>query len=529
MLHCSQCGRHYAQGVTSCPEDGTPLRADETIIDYVARDPLVGRVLDEKYRLDERLGEGGMGTVYRATHLLIDRPVALKVLHPRFVEDDSAQQRVRREARAAGRLQHPNAVAVTDFGRTADGYVYIVMELLEGGTLRDLLAAEAPLAVGRAVGLMAQIAAAVEAAHEGGVIHRDLKPGNIFVVQRKGLPPVVKVLDFGIAKLAAESLDDSDAKNLTQTGVMIGTPRYMSPEQCDGEHLTPASDVYSLGIIFYEMLTGETPFNGATPLAVALQHSSKPPRPPRELIPTIPAELETLALDALAKKPGERPADAGAFRDRLLATARGLGLAATESGFVHAAEAPTNGDGQTSSGRLVIDLEAMRAGSPNAGGARAGVRTGETTMLASTAEQRRATGSLTSATTAAELLPLRGRGVTRFQIFLKRRGRLARLAQPPVFIAVAMALLVVVVIAASVIRTRNANVAAGNVNASASPSPAKAASPQPSPTAEEAAGERGAAAGKNRQAEKGATRAGRKPAKGNRVVRTLKKIFKNPF
>ncbi|MDT7605306.1 MAG: eukaryotic-like serine/threonine-protein kinase, partial [Acidobacteriota bacterium] len=305
-------------------------------MDYVARDPLIGRILDEKYRLDERLGEGGMGTVYRATHLLIDRPVALKVLHPRFVEDDSAQQRFRREARAAGRLQHPNAVAVTDFGRTADGYVYIVMELLEGSTLRDVMTEEAPMPVERAVGLMSQIAAAVEAAHEGGVIHRDLKPGNIFVVQRKGLPPVVKVLDFGIAKLAADSLDDSDAKNLTQTGVMIGTPRYMSPEQCDGEHLTPASDVYSLGIILYEMFTGETPFNGASPLAVALQHSSKPPRPPRELAPTLPAEMEAVVLHALAKKPDERPADAGALREELLSTARQIGLTTNESGFAQA-------------------------------------------------------------------------------------------------------------------------------------------------------------------------------------------------
>jgi hypothetical protein len=287
--------------------------------------------------------------------------------------------------------------------------------------------------------------------------------------------------------------------------------------------------VYSLGIIFYEMLTGETPFNGATPLAVALQHSSKTPRPPRELVATIPPEMETLVLAALAKKPGERPKDAGAFRDELLATARRLGLAATESGFVHAGDAPTNGDGKTPSGHLVINLEQMRANLPNAEGARAGVRTGETTMLVSTAEQRRSTGSLSSATTAAELLPARGRGVTRFQVFLKRRGLFAWLAQPPVLIAVAIALLVVIVIAAGVVRTRDANVAGGDANASASPSPAAPASPQPSPTAEEAAGERGAAAGKNRQAEKGATRAVKKPAKGNRVVRTLKKIFKNPF
>jgi serine/threonine protein kinase len=527
MLHCSQCGRHYAQGITSCPEDGTPLRADETIIDYVARDPLIGRILDEKYRLDERLGEGGMGTVYRATHLLIDRPVALKVLHPRFVEDDSAQQRFQREARAAGRLQHPNAVAVTDFGRTADGYVYIVMELLEGSTLRDVMTEEAPMAVERAVGLMSQIAAAVEAAHEGGVIHRDLKPGNIFVVQRKGLPPVVKVLDFGIAKLAAESLDDSDAKNLTQTGVMIGTPRYMSPEQCDGEHLTPASDVYSLGIILYEMLTGETPFNGASPLAVALQHSSKQPRRPRELVATIPPEMETLVLAALAKKPGERPADAGAFRDRLLATARGLGLAATESGFVHANDAPTNGDGKTASDRLVIDLEGMRESRSKVEGERGrGARTGETTMLVSTAEQRRATGALPSETTAAELSPAHAPTITRFELTPHRRSWLK---QPLALVALAIALLIVVVIAASVLRTRDTNAGVGNVNAAASPSTTPGASPQPSPVVGEATGERENTGGKNRQAGKTATHVEKKPAKGNRVVRTLKKIFKNPF
>ncbi|MFN2483050.1 MAG: protein kinase, partial [Pyrinomonadaceae bacterium] len=128
MLSCPKCGRHYAQGITLCLEDATPLRADETLVGFFVRDPLVGYVLDEKYRLDERLGEGGMGTVYRATHLLIDRPVAVKVLHTRFVEDEAAQARFRREARAAGRLQHPNAVAVTDFGRTLEGFVYIVME-----------------------------------------------------------------------------------------------------------------------------------------------------------------------------------------------------------------------------------------------------------------------------------------------------------------------------------------------------------------------------------------------------------------
>src|ERR1044071_2666013 len=208
MLHCPTCGQDFADEVRVCPDDGALLQADATVAMNAPADPLIGRTLDEKYLLDERLGTGGMGTVYRATHLLIDRPVAVKVLNPRYVEDEAAQVRFRREARAAGRLQHANAVAVTDFGQTSDGYVYIVMELLKGRTLRDVLAKEAPLDPARAVALMLQISAAVAAAHEAGIIHRDLKPANIFIVQSSDVPAVVKVLDFGIAKLGADSLDD---------------------------------------------------------------------------------------------------------------------------------------------------------------------------------------------------------------------------------------------------------------------------------------------------------------------------------
>ncbi|HEY0431365.1 MAG TPA: serine/threonine-protein kinase, partial [Pyrinomonadaceae bacterium] len=201
------------------------MQADATVAG-VPVDPLLGHTLDEKYLLEEQLGIGGMGTVYRARHVLIDRPVAIKVLNQRFVEDEAARARFRREARAAGRLQHTNAVTVTDFGESHDGYVYLVMELLEGRTLRDVLAKEAPLDPARAVSLMMQISAAVAAAHEAGIIHRDLKPANIFIVQRAEVPAVVKVLDFGIAKLAAEAFEEDDVVALTQVGVMIGTPRY---------------------------------------------------------------------------------------------------------------------------------------------------------------------------------------------------------------------------------------------------------------------------------------------------------------
>ncbi|MEO8433548.1 MAG: protein kinase [Pyrinomonadaceae bacterium] len=360
MLHCPQCGRQYSHGEKVCAIDQSPLQADPTIAVETPADPLIGRTFDGKYRLDEKLGVGGMGTVYRATHLLIDRPVAIKVLNSRFVEDEAALIRFRREARAAGRLQHANAVTVTDFGTTTDGYVYIVMELLEGRTLREVLAHDAPLDTARAVSLMMQISAAVGAAHAAGIIHRDLKPANIFIVQRPNTPATVKVLDFGIAKLAAEALEEDDHMTLTQVGVMIGTPRYMSPEQCDGVRLTPASDVYSLGIILYEMLAGMTPFTGSTPLAVAMKHSSSPPRPPSEIVATIPPAIESVVLHALEKNPADRPANADDFRQELYITAEQLGLEHSNILTAPSMETLRNAGTPTASGRLVLDLERLR-------------------------------------------------------------------------------------------------------------------------------------------------------------------------
>jgi serine/threonine-protein kinase len=372
MLKCPKCGREFPPDASVCPEDGSTLRADATVSGEAgggrparaaAPDPLLGVVLDDKYRLDERLGEGGMGAVYRATHLLIERPVAVKVLSQRLVTDESARERFRREARAAGRLQHTNAVAVTDFGETRDGLVYLVMELLEGRPLREVLAREAPLDPARAVSLMMQISAAVEAAHEAGIIHRDLKPGNIFLVQRPDSPYIVKVLDFGIAKLAASGEAGGELNlvdTLTGTGVMIGTPRYMSPEQCDGAQLTPASDVYSLGVILYEMLTGQTPFTGATPLSLALKHSSESPRPPRELVAAIPPALEAVVLHALEKKPEGRASDAGEFRRELFAVAERLGLEHSAGFSAPTIETLRDAGTETPSGRLVIDIELLR-------------------------------------------------------------------------------------------------------------------------------------------------------------------------
>ena len=366
MLKCPQCGREFPSGASVCPDDGATLRADanadadELPPQQPKPDPLLGVVLDDKYRLDERLGEGGMGAVYRATHLLIERPVAVKVLSTRLITDESARERFRREARAAGRLQHTNAVAVTDFGETRDGLVYLVMELLEGKPLREVLARGVERSFARAVSLMMQISAAVEAAHEAGIIHRDLKPGNIFLVQRPDSPYIVKVLDFGIAKLAADTGEFNLVDTLTGTGVMIGTPRYMSPEQCDGAQLTPASDVYSLGVILYEMLTGQTPFAGATPLALALKHASESPRPPRELVATIPPALEGVVLHALEKKPADRASDAGEFRRELFAVAERLGLEHSAGFSAPTIETLRDAGTETPSGRLVIDIERLR-------------------------------------------------------------------------------------------------------------------------------------------------------------------------
>ena len=301
-----------------------------------------------------------MGTVYRARHLLMDRPVAIKVLHPQFVENEAARTRFQLEARAAVRLHHPNAVSVTDFGQTSDGLVYIVMELLKGRTLREILAHEAPLETARATSIMLQVSAAVAAAHEAGIIHRDLKPSNILVTRSAEAPAVVKVLDFGIAKLASDVFDDVDAAAATLPGTPLGTPRYMSPEQHEGRDLTAATDVYSLGIILYEMLTGMAPFTGTSVVEIAMKHANDIPRPPREIVAAIPEDVERVVMHALEKQPEARPANAAEFRRELLETAERLGLehqALTSAPDIAALRGAAR---QSPSGRLVVDIAKLR-------------------------------------------------------------------------------------------------------------------------------------------------------------------------
>ena len=505
------------------------MQADSTVAMSAPVDPLIGRTFDDKYRLDERLGTGGMGTVYRATHLLIDRPVAVKVLNQRYFEDEAAQARFRREARAAGRLQHVNAVTVTDFGSTQDGYVYIVMELLEGRTLRDVLARDAPLDVARAVSIMLQISAAVGAAHDAGVIHRDLKPANIFIVQRKEAPPFVKVLDFGIAKLAAEAIDDDDPHTLTQVGAMIGTPRYMSPEQCDGRDLTPAADVYSMGIILYEMLTGTTPFNGTSALAIALKHSSMPPRCPREFVASIPVALEEVVLHALEKRPENRPANAHEFRKELYGVAEFLGLEHAESISAPTIETLRSAGTETPSGRLVIDIERLRE---SRAAAAIASRT-MTTVVPDQSVQEHGDGAYASSPSAAAPYPVppppppplsRPPGVSRMRIFFGRGSQIKEDSSRRPFIILSLVLILLVVLGGVLAfikseSSRKLSIAGGETGALGKVFvPGGALGETPVESAQPVAGQN-----KPRRASVPA----RKPKKESRIKRILRKI--NPF
>ncbi len=504
MLQCPTCGRRYSSDSKICPEDQSPLQADTTNAEPPPTDPLLGHTLDDKYRLDAQLGVGGMGTVYRARHLLIDRPVAVKVLNPRFVEDEAARTRFQREARAAGRLQHTNAVTVTDFGQTQDGYVYIVMELLEGRTLRDILAKEAPLDAARSVSLMLQVSAAVAAAHDAGIIHRDLKPANIFIVQRTEVPSLVKVLDFGIAKLAAESLEDDEIKALTQVGAMIGTPRYMSPEQCDGAELTPAADVYSLGVILYEMLTGTVPFSGSTPLAIAMKHTSELPRRPREFVGSIPPALEDVVLHALEKRPPDRPQNAAEFRQELLATAERLGLehaAITSSPNIEALRSVGT---ESPSGRLVIDISKLRESRAASSDAN------EVTIVSPSVL---AAAGISS---GANYSPVRSdnHSFSRLSVSFANRSTKQLMMISAAIAAVLVLALVLVTVKSRSSVPEAAAVASPSVSPTPESSPSPVASPSPSP---------------KREARKPAPANNNNGSKGNSVFKRFKRMLKNPF
>ena len=322
MSTCSKCGTKYPENVRFCLQDGTVL--DE---DAPSESNQIGKVLAGKYRLDAYLSRGGMGSVYRATHLMLEKPVALKVIKPELVGSSEFARRFQREARAATSLSHPNIVAVYDLGQAEDGTLYIAMELVDGPSLKDAIQKGGPMDPIRIVRLVRQVLSALALAHRSHIIHRDLKPQNIMLATDRDGNEIAKLVDFGIAKTF------DDRTQLTSTGFAIGTPQYMAPEQASGSDVDGRSDLYSLGIILYEMLIAEVPFNDPSTPAILVKHLTEAPVRPslRRKDIQVHRGLEDIAVRCLEKDPAKRYQSAEEMAQALAAAVSLDGSAASVS------------------------------------------------------------------------------------------------------------------------------------------------------------------------------------------------------
>jgi eukaryotic-like serine/threonine-protein kinase len=288
--------------------------------------PMQRRILGDRYMLVEILGGGGMAEVYLAHDEILERDVALKVLRERYADDEQFVERFRREAKNAASLNHPNIVQVYDQGRSESGTYYMAMEYVPGGTLKERIKGEGPLNPGEAAGIASRVAEALAVAHERGIVHRDIKPQNVLLTASGS---EAKVADFGIARAVS-------SRTMTETNLVLGTAAYMSPEQVRGERVGPASDLYSLGVVLYEVLTGELPYTADDPIATAMKHLDEPPRHPREVNPAVPEALDALTAKLLAKRAEDRYAEAAEVaedlrrvRDELPPLAAGPGAQST--------------------------------------------------------------------------------------------------------------------------------------------------------------------------------------------------------
>ncbi|MBC7252680.1 MAG: Stk1 family PASTA domain-containing Ser/Thr kinase [Actinobacteria bacterium] len=278
---------------------------------------MLGKIFNQRYRLKEKLGSGGMADVYLADDLLLEREVAVKVLHPQYAADPAYIQRFRHEAQAAANLNHPNIVNIYDWGNEGDLY-YIVMEYVEGRDLKEVLRGEGRILPERAAEITAEVCAALQFAHRHNLVHRDIKPHNIFLTNMGQ----VKVMDFGIAR-------EGNGSGFTQTGVVMGTPQYISPEQAQGRPVDGRSDIYSLGVVLYEMLTGRVPFDDPNPVTVAYRQVREDPIPPSVIDPEIPPALEAVVMKAMAKNPANRYQTAQEMKADLLRFLEGMPVTAT--------------------------------------------------------------------------------------------------------------------------------------------------------------------------------------------------------
>ncbi len=300
MKICGTCGTRFTEPVAFCPNDGTPTAevTDEAAAPPV--DPLLGRVIDGRYRVEKSIGEGGMGVVYLITHAVLGKRMALKVLRGEMAKDADVVQRFMQEAQSATSIGHPNIIDISDFGRLPDGSVYFCMEYLDGESLSKMISRGGSIPMATAIHTVRQIASALEAAHARGIVHRDLKPDNIYLVKQGQDDHFVKVLDFGIAKVGGAN------SKLTRTGMIFGTPHYMSPEQAAGQSVDNRTDIYALGVIMYEMFTGKVPFDGDTFMGILSKHMFEQPLPPSQVKGAGLGAIEDVILKALAKKQEER-------------------------------------------------------------------------------------------------------------------------------------------------------------------------------------------------------------------------------
>jgi len=311
---CATCGAEWPDDTRFCPSDGSPLRPAEGT-------SLIGGVIDGKFHIIEKLGEGGMGAVYLGEHVKMGRKSAIKVLTKSLAQDTEAIARFNREAANAARITHPNVCAIYDFGETQDGLIYLAMEFIEGESLTDLLRREGPLGPYRAATLISQAGDALQAAHHLGIVHRDLKPDNIMIAQGRTGEDVVKVVDFGIAK----AMGGEEGQQVTRTGLVVGTPEYMSPEQLSGDVLDGRSDIYSLALVLYKMLTGRLPFEAESAQEMMIKRLTDEPLSLNDALPggKFPAELQDVVDRALQRMPTERYSNASEFaRDVVKAVAR---------------------------------------------------------------------------------------------------------------------------------------------------------------------------------------------------------------